>query len=147
MYILRRLTHHHQQLASQHIKDSKRENLSPEKVDETATSSIFRHIICSSDMPESERSVERLSREAMVLFGAGTATTARTMGFMSYYILRNPHIKERLGDELKDIMADYPENLPRWSDLEKLPYLQAIIKEGLRYAPSVFIQDNRRVCN
>lgn len=100
-------------------------------MDENATSSIFRHIV-SSDMPESERSIERLSREAMVLFGAGTATTARTMGFMSYYILRNPHMRERLGNELKDIMAAYPNDLPRWSDLEKLPYLQAIIKEGLR---------------
>ena len=100
-------------------------------MDENATSSIFRHIV-SSDMPDSERSVERLSREAMVLFGAGTATTARTMGFMSYYILNNSHMRERLGNELKDIMADYPQNLPKWSDLEKLPYLQAIIKEGLR---------------
>ncbi|KAL8745625.1 MAG: hypothetical protein Q9190_002256 [Brigantiaea leucoxantha] len=119
-------------LAWQHIEDSKRQNLSPEKVDENATSSIFRHIV-SGDMPESERSVERLSREAMVLFGAGTATTARTMGFMSYYILRNPHMRKRLGNELKDIMSGYPENPPKWSDLEKLPYLQAIIKEGLRY--------------
>ena len=119
------------QLAWQHIEDSKRQNLSPEKVDENATSSIFRHIV-SGDMPESERSVERLSREAMVLFGAGTATTARTMGFMSYYILRNPHMRKRLGNELKDIMSGYPENPPKWSDLEKLPYLQAIIKEGLR---------------
>ena len=83
-------------------------------------------------MPESERSIERLSREAMVLFGAGTATTARTMGFISYYILRHPHMKQRLGNELKDIMAEYPKTLPTWSDLEKLPYLQALIKEGLR---------------
>jgi len=114
-----------------HIVDSKNENLSPEKVNEDATSSIFRHIV-SSDMPDSERSIERLSREAMVLFGAGTATTARTMGFMCFYLLSNPHMNERLENELKDIMADFPENLPSWSDLEKLPYLQAVIKEGLR---------------
>jgi cytochrome P450 len=115
----------------QHIIDSKRENFSTEKVDENASSSIFRHIV-SGDMPESERSVKRLSREAMVLFGAGTATTARTMGFISYYLLTNPHMRECLGNELKDIMADYPENLPTWAKLEKLPYLQAVIKEGLR---------------
>lgn len=83
-------------------------------------------------MPDSERSVDRLSREAMVLFGAGTATTARTMGFICYYVLNSPHMRERLGKELKSVMADYPENLPRWADLEKLPYLQAVIKEGLR---------------
>jgi cytochrome P450 len=84
-------------------------------------------------MPESECGTERLSREAMVLFGAGTATTARTMGFMCYYILTNPHMRERLNDELKDVMAGYPNNLPTWQELERLPYLQAMIKEGLRY--------------
>lgn len=84
-------------------------------------------------MPESERSIERLSQEAQILHGAGTVTTARAMDIMSYHILRNPPIRERLGNELKVIMTDYPHTMPRWSDLEKLPYLQAIIKEGLRY--------------
>ena len=84
-------------------------------------------------MPESERSVERLSQEAQILQAAGTATTAGALGIMSYHLLRNPPMRERLGNELKDIMANYPNDLPRWSDLEKLPYLQAIIKEGLRY--------------
>ncbi|KAL8823041.1 MAG: hypothetical protein Q9191_006233 [Dirinaria sp. TL-2023a] len=83
-------------------------------------------------MPESERSIERLSQEAQILHGAGTVTTSRALDIMSYHILHNPPIRERLGNELKDIMADYPHNLPRWSDLEKLPYLQAIIREGLR---------------
>lgn len=68
----------------------------------------------------------------MVLFGAGTATTARTLGFMCYFVLVNPHMKKRLQDELRAPMANYPENLPTWSELERLPYLQAMIKEGLR---------------
>lgn len=84
-------------------------------------------------MPESERSTERLSQETQVLHDAGTVTTARASDVISYHVLRNPHIRERLGNELKDIMAEYPHSWPRWSDLEKLPYLQAIIKEGLRY--------------
>ena len=83
-------------------------------------------------MPDSERSSERLSREAMVLLGAGTATTARTLGFISYYTLANPHIRKKLQKELKDVTAAYPEKIPKWADLEKLPYLQAVIKEGLR---------------
>jgi cytochrome P450 len=68
----------------------------------------------------------------MVLFGGGTTTTARTMGIMYYYILANPHMRERLGEELKGIMADYPHQLPTWQEVERLPYLQAMIKEGLR---------------
>lgn len=123
-------------MMAEHIAESKRQNMGGKTYDENATNSIFRYIV-TSDMPVSEQSIERLSREAMVLFGAGTATTARTMGFMCYYILNNPHMRKRLGDELAPLMADYPHNLPRWSDLEKLPYLQALIKEGLRYVVSL----------
>lgn len=119
------------QLATKHIIDAKQDNFSKEKVEKNSKSSVFRYII-TSEMPESECGTERLSREAMVLFGAGTATTARTMGFMCYYILTNPHMRERLSDELKDVMAGYPNNLPTWQELERLPYLQAMIKEGLR---------------
>ena len=64
----------------------------------------------------------------MVLLGAGTATTARTLGFISYYVLANPHIKQRLQKELGSVTA----NPPKWADLEKVVYLQAIIREGLR---------------
>lgn len=42
-------------------------------------------------------------------------------------------MKERLQNELRDAMSDYPDTLPRMIDLEKLAYLQAIIKEGLRW--------------
>lgn len=63
-----------------HIEDTKREKLSTKIVENDAKSSIFRYIV-SSDMPDSELSSERLSREAMVLLGAGTATTALTLGF------------------------------------------------------------------
>ena len=86
----------------------------------------------NSDMPESELSVDRLNKEAQVLLGAGTASAARTLDFISYYILSNSHIRTTLKDELKELMAMYPENCPSWAELEKLPYLQAVIKEGLR---------------
>lgn len=83
-------------------------------------------------MPESELSDDRLAKEAQVLLAAGTVSTARTLGFISYYILANPHIHSRLEEELRDIMASYPEHMPSWVELEKVQYLQALIKEGLR---------------
>ncbi|KAL9577882.1 MAG: hypothetical protein Q9212_006085 [Teloschistes hypoglaucus] len=93
--------------------------------------SVFRYIM-GSDMPESERSNERLTAEGILFFAGGTATTARTLTFISYYILSRPDVLARLQEELKDIMAGYPERVPSWSELERLPYLQALIKEGLR---------------
>ena len=83
-------------------------------------------------MPDSELSTERLTREAMALLGAGTTTTAGALGLISYYILANPQIKERLQKELASVTAGYPEKPPKWAHLERLAYLQAVIKEGLR---------------
>lgn len=93
--------------------------------------SLFSHIL-KSDMPESERSEERLAKEAQTLLGGGTASTARTIGFASFWILSRPEIRARLEAELKDTMAGWPQRVPTWAELERIPYLQAIIKESLR---------------
>lgn len=83
-------------------------------------------------MPESERSPERLVQEAQVLLSAGTVTTARTIAFASFYILARSEIKAKLQAELRDAMDGWPEKVPTFMDLERLQYLQAIIKESLR---------------
>ncbi|KKK19852.1 CND11p, partial [Aspergillus ochraceoroseus] len=107
-----------------------------EKESTDTSSSLFHHV-ANSDMPESERSPERLAKEAQTLLGGGTASTARTIGFASFYILSCPEIRARLQAELKDTMADWPERVPTWADLEKLSFLQAIIKESLRLSYGV----------
>ena len=83
-------------------------------------------------MPDSELSDIRLAKEAQVLLGGGTASTAGTIWYISYYILAVPHIRSRLQEELEPVMANYPEQIPSLAELEKLSYLQALIKEGLR---------------
>lgn len=74
-------------------------------------------------MPESELTADRLAKEAQVLLPAGSFTVARALDFTAVYILLRPHIHARLRTELKDFAVE---------ELEKLPYLQAVIKEGLR---------------
>lgn len=118
-------------MAREHIMDAKRNRGKPKQSNDTHVS-LFRHIV-ESEMPESELSVDRLTKEAQVLLGAGTASTARTLDFICYYILANEKIKTTLQNELRGVMSEYPEKVPSWADLEKLPYLQALIKEGLRY--------------
>ncbi|KAL4914352.1 putative cytochrome P450 [Aspergillus aurantiobrunneus] len=124
------------QYAYDHITEAKSEMLSAEKVQQNARSSVFRHVL-SSDMPDSERETERLAREALQLFGAGTATLVRAFSVMFYYLLSNPTMKNRLQEELKDIMADYPNKKPTWQELERLPYLRGTVKEGLRLSYGV----------
>ena len=120
-------------LALQHLHRVKKERLDRpiSKGDTKGAVSLFHHLL-DSDMPASELSDERLAKEAQVMLGAGTATTARTIGYISYYILAKPQIRSRLQEELKEVMANYPERIPSLAELERLPYFQALIKEGLR---------------
>ena len=83
-------------------------------------------------MPPSEMHQDRLMQEAKLLIAGGVISTARILEFVSYYILANNHIRFRLQEELCEPMAGYPENLPTWIQLEQLPYLNAVVKEGLR---------------
>ena len=118
-----------------HIGVAKREKATlGSKVDTTQIGgrpTIFRHLL-NSDLPPSELTDERLSREAQVLIGSGTITTAGTMNFITYHVMANPAIKKRLTEELGPVMEGYPTKKPAWSQLEKLPYFQAIIQESLR---------------
>ncbi|KAL4749035.1 hypothetical protein BDW72DRAFT_195277 [Aspergillus terricola var. indicus] len=130
------------ELATRHINDAKRESLSLDarKVQQDTRSSLFRHLLSPSSaggLPESERDTERLTREAMVLFGAGMVTVARALNLICYYILRDSHIRDRLAEELRSVMAQYPTGMPTWQQLERLPYLHALVREGLRLSYGV----------
>lgn len=85
-------------------------------------------------MSESELSTERLSKEAQVLFGAGSVTTARTLDFICFYILDRSDIEARLRKELSSVWSSG--KTPSVAELQKVAYLQALIKEGLRYVAS-----------
>ncbi|KAI8162605.1 hypothetical protein K4K49_000592 [Colletotrichum sp. SAR 10_70] len=114
------------------IETIKTEMNEQSKDDENTKSSIFHHIL-RSDLPETEKATDRLNREAFALLAAGTITTAGTMTLITYFVLKNPDIEKRLRQDLQNVTACYPETVPRWADLEKVPYLTACIKEGLRY--------------
>jgi len=83
-------------------------------------------------MPASEKTEDRLTMEAQVLLTGGSITTARTLGVASYYILSQPELWSRLEAELRAAMSGWPQSIPTLPDLEKLPLLQAIVKESLR---------------
>ncbi|KAI1394186.1 putative cytochrome P450 [Hypoxylon trugodes] len=121
------------QLSQRRVEAVKSHIASKPELEESDKTSIF-HYILQSDLPGPEKESGRLQREAFALLAAGTITTASTLCTITYYVLADPAIEKRLRDELKGVMSDFPKQMPRWADLEKVPYLMGCIKEGLRIA-------------
>lgn len=76
-------------------------------------------------------SFQSLYDESQTLSFAGNDTTGTALMMGTHYILRNPLIQARLREELKLHWPDRSKT-PRYEELEKLPYLTAVIKESLR---------------
>ncbi|KAL1879025.1 hypothetical protein Plec18167_004321 [Paecilomyces lecythidis] len=100
------------------------------------------HELLESKLPPEELERDRLRDEAFGLVTAGSDTTAMVLRGTSYHISVNPSIRQRLYDELKAAIPD-PSNPPSPQELEQLPYLSAIILEGLRVCEPVSHRSNR----
>ncbi|OAE33428.1 hypothetical protein AXG93_2852s1470 [Marchantia polymorpha subsp. ruderalis] len=64
---------------------------------------------------------------------AGTDTTSYTIVWAITELLRHPNFMERLQSELDDVIGK--ERLVEEADLQKLEYLEAVVKETLRLHP------------
>lgn len=77
-----------------------------------------------------EKETDHLQDEAQTIIQAGTVTTANILATTSFYIINNPSIRQRLSAELGTLISKT--ETPNWQQLEQLPYLTAVITEGLR---------------
>ena len=92
---------------------------------------VFHSLRDDDDLPPSEKSLPRLVTEASSLTAAGTLTTAHMLSATTYHILNNPPILSTLMAELETAFPDAAMACSL-QILEKLPYLNAVISEGLR---------------
>lgn len=69
------------------------------------------------------------------MFFAGSETTSSTIEWAMAEMLRNPESMTKAKEELDRIIG--PERKVEESDIDELPYLQAVIKETLRLHPAV----------
>ncbi|XP_047319097.1 geraniol 8-hydroxylase-like isoform X1 [Impatiens glandulifera] len=76
---------------------------------------------------------DQLVQMCMDFFVAGTDTTSSTLEWAMTEILRHPTCMKNAKNELKRIVCDGKQ--VEESDIDKLPYLQAIIKETMRMHP------------
>ncbi|KAK7222829.1 hypothetical protein V2G26_010832 [Clonostachys chloroleuca] len=81
---------------------------------------------------------------------AGSDTTAISLRTIFYHVLKVPGCYEKLMGELvaaeaNNQFADLETRLVSWNEAQKLPYLDAVIKESLRIFPAVGLSMERVV--
>jgi cytochrome P450 len=85
---------------------------------------------------DGERMTDRQLRdEAMTMLLAGHETTALTITYALYSLARQPACEARLRAELDSLGGVSP--VP--SDLERMPYLDAVVRETLRLYPPAWV--------
>lgn len=84
----------------------------------------------------SQMTAKQLRDETMTLFLAGHETTALTLAWGWYLLSHNPRAESRLHEELRGVLSG---RAPELADLNRLPYLQAVVNEILRLYPPAYI--------
>lgn len=101
--------------------------------EEKSTSMTMKLVKAQQKDPGNMSDAELLTFTASNI-GAGSDTTAIGLSSVVYYLYKSPKALKRLRDELEAAeLGEYPS----FKDAQKLPYLQAVINEGLRMHPGV----------
>ncbi|KAK9422125.1 putative Cytochrome P450 [Seiridium unicorne] len=98
--------------------------------------------LLESDLDIYEKRSDRLAEEAVAVVNAGTETTSWALAVITFHLISQPQTLSKLKKELEETVKD-PTKLPPWTVLEKLPYLGAVIQEGLRLSYGVSARTSR----
>ncbi|KAI0416351.1 cytochrome P450, partial [Xylaria grammica] len=96
---------------------------------------IFEGIL-SSNLPENEMTDARMAHDAQLIILAGESTTGYTLSAILFELLSHSNFYRIAKDE---ILAASPgkEGAISYANIQNLPYLNAVINEGLRLHPGV----------
>lgn len=78
----------------------------------------------------------QLRDELMAIFLAGHETTANTLAFALDYIMRHPHVEEKLTEEWAQVLKG---KTPTAEDYSSLPFTQNVLWETLRLRPAGYV--------
>lgn len=109
-------------------------NTAKEKTPQT----VIHEILKAPSLPLSGKEIHRINDEVGTVPGADIETVAQTLRLIIYYLYSDRKILSRLRAELtalSDIHSSDAE-VPL-KELEQLPYLTAVIMEGLRLSPDI----------
>lgn len=101
-----------------------------------ANSDLLSLLVAAMDEDGTQMTAKQLRDETMTLFVAGHETTALTLAWTWYLLSENPEAEAKLHEELKQVLGG---RSPEPADIERLPYLHAVVQESLRVYPPAYI--------
>ncbi|KAJ5740178.1 cytochrome P450 [Penicillium malachiteum] len=106
--------------------------------DHTRKKSVYEAVLDDPNLPDSQKALKRLEEEGSLLVLAGAESPASTLNIIFFHLLSNPNILTTLRAELKNVPSP-----AGWTELDKLPYLSAVIEEGNRLSFGVATRTSR----
>jgi cytochrome P450 len=95
-----------------------------------------KHTLLTKALAENEDGVglsdEIIVKEGKAFIIAGTDTTAVTIAYLIWTVLKHPEVRARLQEEVESLVGEFSV-----ADIQKLSYLQLVINESLRLYGSV----------
>ncbi|KAK0625509.1 cytochrome P450 [Bombardia bombarda] len=109
---------------------------------ERIKSTIFEGLLSNESLPDEDKTDARLAAEAQLVVFAGEGTTAYTLSAAVYELLAHPAELQKLREELIRAIPD-PNKIPSFSQVDGLPYFNAIVQEVVRLHPGVMNRQPR----
>ena len=88
------------------------------------------------ELPEEKRKLndEELVTLCSEFLSAGTDTTATALQWIMANVVKYPHVQQRLLEEIREVKGESREEVKE-EELLRMPYLKAVVLEGLRRHP------------
>jgi cytochrome P450 len=100
--------------------------------EETDAGDIVSMLVAARDEEGERLSITQIMDHLLTLFVAGHETLANALTWACYLLAQHPLVTSKLLRELETQLGGQP---PTPSDLERLPYLEQVVKEVLRIYP------------
>jgi cytochrome P450 len=93
-------------------------------------------LLMAVDDENKQMSNQQVHDEAVTLFITGHETTASTLSWIPYLLVKHPEVAKKLYEEIDTALGG---RTPTLHDLHNMPYLEQVIKETLRLYPPGWI--------
>lgn len=100
------------------------------------TNDLLSTLLRAMDDDGSHMTAKQVRDETMTLLIAGHETTALAIAWTLHLLAENPRVEKQLSEELASVLGG---RVPTVDDLDRLPYLRAVIDESLRLYPPVYV--------